>query len=439
MYRKTRHILLSRKTVLALILLLLGGVVLAYVFPQRFLSSSAEMERWQRTHLFWAPWVARLGLDHVYTTGWFASLLGAFCLSLTVSCWDQLRLAARRTLTGALPVGRHHGTHADGQAVESAIRGEGYVCLGSGGGARRFVRHPWGYWGNALLHLGMVIALTSSLVIVLTQKRGLVELVEGEIHSPGSPWTSEDRGTMAERFALPQRVRLDTVAPEFWETDDLKQVTSSLSFLGPDGAVAGQQTLAINRIGNLDGIHIYQGQRFGNAFYVVFTDNSGRAIKKILQMQSPLRRDTASYENISVDGIPYLIKAKYYADAERKSMADGNPLLVLRLVDEGKVIAELPLKKGEEGELGPYRARLVHVSHWAELVFTGYTGMPGIFLGFFIIILGGGLSFFTPPRELFVTREENGVALTCRSGRFDHSQGDECARILAALRGEDAL
>lgn len=433
---KIKKLLLSRKTVLSLILLILGTIILSYLFPQRFLTSPDELKKWHDLHPFWAQWHKMLGLDHVFTTPWFAALLFLFLVALLIATYEQIKISIKKTFGQGIPSGEKSSKLSvpEGELI-SAIKKQGYFKIAGNQTWFRFVKHPWGYWGNVLLHLGIVITIASSLLIVLTQKRGLLHLVEGEVHIPGSQWYDESKGILAGNFILPEAVRVDNVISEFWETDDLKQLRTTLSFIDPQGRFT-QHALAINSPVNYKGIRIYQTQDFGDAFFVEFNDKDGRRIGKILQMQNPLQKDKPSYRNFQLEEMPYLLKAKYFADAEKNSMNSTNPLLVLRLVDDEKVVSELPLKNGESGQLGPYMVQLAGVSKWSGFIFVDITGMPGIFFGFFIIILGSGLTYFMPPREFYVKKEDSEISLMWKASRFESLYREEHEKVLSELGHE---
>lgn len=436
---KLRRLFLSRKTVLTLIFLILASIVTGYVFPQRFSSSPEMMEKWQYANPFWAHWVERFGLDHVYSTPWFSVLLFLFLISLTVSTYEQIKTSIRKTFgAGVSSGGKTIKVNASEEELAVSIKKKGYIQIFKNDEIRRFVKHPWGYWGNVLFHLGIVISIASSLLVVLTEKRGVLTLVEGEVHIPGYPWRLEENGIFAGRFALPEAVRIEKVNPEFWETDNIKQLTSEVSFISPAGKVK-KYNISINEILNYKGLRIYQQNRFGNAFFVEFIDREGRKTGSILQIERPPRRDKASYENFNIEGTPYGIKAKYYADADKKSMISENPLLVLRLVDNKRLIGEVSLKKGESSTLGPYTVQLAGVSKWTGLIFLDITGMSGIFFGFFLIILGGCLNYITPPREFYCRKIDNKFILTWRAAKFEHLYLEEYKRAVEGLKRNNEI
>lgn len=428
---------LSRRTVLVLILLILFAMTVGYLFPQRFTSSPEAMEAWLDKNPFWDPWMDRLDLDHVYTSWWFSVFLSLFFLALVLSTIEQVRISFRRTFGGGSATGEDLVEVTAGEgAINAALRRRGFRKTYEGNGIVRFLKHPWGYWGNVLLHFGIAVVILSSLLIVLTQKRGLLNLIEGEVYVPGGEWTVVETGVLADEFVLPEAVRLDYVTPEFWETDDLKQLTTAIRFVDPQGRFR-PHILSINNSFRERGIQVYQGKSFGHAFFLELADEKGLAEGVILQIDHPQRRDQASYGNHRFDNIPYFVKAKYFADVDLKTMIGGKPLLFVRLTDGGEVLGEVELLAGESGQLGPYAVKLVGVSKWAGVIFTELTGMPGIFFGFFIIIVGGGLTYFFPPREVILRAEGGAFSVSGKAARFEGFYRDEFEGLLTEFGRKD--
>lgn len=401
---------------------MLSAISIGYIFPQRFSTSAQEMEKWDK----WSAFIKVLGLDHVYSTWWFALLLLLFVISLSISTYEQIKLSLRRTFGGGTPSGKTIKTGASFDELKSAIRKRGYIRTHEDEEGVRLLKHPWGYWGNTLFHLGILVVIASSLLIVLTEKRGLLNLVEGEVFLPGNHWTTEEKGVLGGEFLLPEAVRLEDVTAEFWETDDLKQLTTGISFIDPEGNIR-ENGLAINQVLDYRGMRIYQGTDFGKAFYVEFIDPAGNIKRQILQIGNPIRKDKAGYGNFGLED--RLLKAKYYADADKKTMISENPLLVMRLIEGGEIIGEASLIKGAEGTLGHYKVNLVEILDWAGVIFVKHTGMPGIFLGFFIIIVGSMLYYFTPPREFYITKRNGGIAVAWKAVRFEDFYKDEYEKI----------
>ena len=455
--KQLKRFFLSRKTVLALIVLILTGVLVAYLFPQKMTSSQYEIEQWKQANSFWAPLYDFLGLDHVYTTPWFASLLFIFLLVLILSTIDQIRIAMKKSFgSPALPGEKSLLLPVSEEELTRALKISGYRRTYHDGSLMRFIRHPWGYWGNAMLHLGIVIVIASSLLITVTGTRGLLHLVKGETYLPGNPWMVEETGMFGTRFILPVSVTLNEVIAEFWETDDVKNISTTVTFTDLNGKDL-QYGLGINRAVNLEGIRIYQGRSFGDAFYVVFTGKEGDRYNAILEIESPSKREQPGYGNFFIEGIPYKIKAKYFADADKKSMDSRDPLLSMRFVtkeqtinkispknhrgeglsmkldEKENILGEVSLRTGETGHIGDYAATLVRTARWSGVIFVRERGMSGIFIGFFIMMAGGSLTYFLPPREIAAVRENKGFLIAWRASRFEKFYEDEFIRIKKSI------
>lgn len=435
-----KNFIISRRTVIFLIIAILSAVVASFVFPQRFITPPIKMENWLLAHPYLGVLMNCLGLDHLYTTAWFAAIIALFTMSLAVSCYDQFMVAWGKMF--GMPTGSGKpvfelGRITDEQLVK-ILRGHGYISVFRNQDLSKFVKSPWGYWGKFLLHGGMVLVIAASLLIVLTQKKGTLYLYEGESHAPGDRWLVEERGLLVDSLRLPMTVRLEVVNPEYWENDDLKLLSTKVVFVRSDGKES-EHKLAINQTRMFDGLKVYQSPDHGAAFFVEFYDDKGTRQGVILQIPHPQRRDVAGYQNFKFDWLPYTLKSKYFADSEKKGMDSISPQLILRLANGDRVIGELALKPDEMGALGEYKVKLVKVKKWAGIIFVDISGMAGIFAGFFIIILGSGFIYFTPPREILVRNTENGRSIYWRATNFGECYEYEIAGIRSILTANDVI
>lgn len=195
----------------------------------------------------------------------------------------------------------------------------------------------------------------------------------------------------------------------------------------------------VNKTIYRDGIRVFQGKRHGHAFYVSLFDERGARHGEIFSVVHPTKRDKAGYGDFNLSWSPFAVKAKYYADAARQSMAGENPQLVLRLVEGKKLLGELSLTKGATGTLGPYTATLVEVKRWGGLIFIDAVGMNGIFFGFFVIVLGGALNYFAPPREFTVREADGGCRVSWLAAGSEKLYRDEYESILNRFAGRTDL
>lgn len=426
MLKRIKRFFTTRATVLALILLLAASLAIAVVVPQ--VGGDGR--------LLAGPLVAALGLNRIFSTWWFVALALLFVISLLFSTVDQFKAARSRTFQP--PHGSGEGALASPRSavqLDAELRAAGYRRLAAGPAGVRYVKAALGYWGNFLLHLGMTLTVVFALVYVVTEHRAIIRVVSGE-SLPLKPGDyAERRGLLAGRLSLPAAITLVRLTPEFWEQDQLKALTSELVFFAADGHQR-QLKVALSDKSRYHDLIVYQQPAFGNAFLVEFTAGDGRGFDQVFPLPMPSRRDRAGYGTFPLDDGRYLIKAKYYATADRSGIVPTTPQLVLRLYDGPRLVAETPLLIGQAGRLGPYAVKLAEVRWWTDLLFDGSRGTAGIFGGFALLLAGGLLAFFAVPREVVVRPAATGCTVTWRATRFADFYEEERAALLARCRGE---
>lgn len=446
MFLTIKKYLRSRKIVLSLILFLFFSVLLSYLIPQQFSTPKEIYLKWQEAHQAWLPLIDFLDLDHLFTASWFAVILFAFFVSLALATYDQLRVCRKKTSGNGLATPLSFSASINKELknllsldlseheITKVLLRAGYFKVEQGGSSNRYVKHPWGYWGNFFLHLGILVVIASSLMIVLTEKRGVLRILEGEMHLPQGPWLHEDNGLLAGSFVLPEAFRLDKVQLDLDGKGDFAGLKSAVSFISPQG-VTTPKVIDVDENVGYGRVRIFQQNVFGNVFYLELSNRNGEKKGIIIDIKSPFKKDQAGYGEFNFEGIPFTIKAKYFADADKKTLKSDNPLLILKLLDDGKAIGRLSLQKGwNGGRLGPYGAELLRVTRWTEVTFVETTGMAGIFFGFFIIVLGSTLNYFTIPREIHCQKNKKGFLVQWKGTKFTRSYSDEGPKIIERLK-----
>lgn len=435
LFSQTRAFFLSSRTVLALIVLLLLAVVVAAFIPQRVSASAQEIAAWRQQYADWVTFAELAALDRVYTSPWFLLLLQLLLISLLFSLAAQGQLAWKRTFgPGTVPAGPWIPVSFSKPELGVILRRHGFFRIHTGGAVIRYVKHPWGLWGNFFLHLGFVLVICASLLLAATQQYGVLHLYEGETHQPHGPWLDEEHGLWVDPLLLSFAVRLDQVTPDYWPGGELRQLRSSLSIVKPSGETVRHQ-LAINQPLSLPSGRIYQGGDYGAAFFLVIRDRQGRSFPTIFQLPHPAEGSGASYGNFSVEGIPFLFKAKYLVGATDSSPATEEPRLVVRLFDGNRMAGEVSFGQGRRADLGPYDLVVMHVAFWTSIIFSRVHGMAGVFAGFFLIVFGAGFAYFFPPREFYVVRDQrNSCGVKWRATRFPGFFEEECQEIFTELR-----
>ncbi|GAB4284723.1 MAG: cytochrome c biogenesis protein ResB [Coriobacteriia bacterium] len=397
-------------------------VLASYVVPQR-LTGSEPTGLWADDTL-WAA-VEALGLDHIFTTWWFAAILALFLTALTVSAVRQARQALVRTTRGPSGGWVRIGAVHDRSQAQAIAGHRGFVRRR---GEERWSKHVYGYWGATLLHAGIVLAIVFALVVTLTQQRGTMTLAEGESRAPGGGWLIEEHGVLADELELDTRVTLTDVSVEYWDEGGVRALQSVLDVDGDRVETSVKSPV------RHDGLRWYQSQSYGHAFFVVLADPGGRSDGLRLEIVAPSAPDQASYADYDL-GNGRLLRAKYYLDVDRRSMS-GTPELVLRLEQDGAVIDETALVGiGEQRAFAGGQVTLVDARMWSEIIAVSDHGVTPLFVAFGVLLLGSVLIYLTPPRELRLRACDGALCLEWSASRMRDHLADEIAELTADLEG----
>ena len=428
----------ARRVSLGLILLLAGLMYVSTIIPQSIDSTPEKVESWRRSFggILWL--IDVFNLHSIYSQPWFAILILLSSFALWLSSYDQFTVVRKKLYS----VGTTSADTLIEKISEPLLRSVadryGYqIIQNRSGGVLKFVKFPWGFWGVFLLHIGMALVVTASLSVSLTTRQGVLIMGEGEQRNSRGSWNASEHGLFASMLKLPGTIRLDKVNVNFDSTNQPKEVSSNVNIINSSGRSA-TLTAYINRTLRYNGLRVYHSSEYGNVFEVVFTDKNGAIYTEKIAAQQPVSLTKPGYsDELSIAWSPYLLSAKYYADTDRKSMLSTNPELILRLTQGDREIARTVLTKGTSAMLGEYKVQLKGVARWSKLIFVDTAGMPLVFTGFAIIMLGGLLQYLTPPRELIaVSQGDNSYTVYWKAAAFREFFLEERDRLAIDLQQE---
>lgn len=437
---KFKRFITARRVSLGLIIVVAALMYLSMLIPQEIDSTPQKIEAWRRGHesLLWL--VDGMNLHRIHGQPWFAAAILFAALALGVSSYDQLIMAKKRLYSTSTGSGEEVAASVSAERLRFVARSFRYHSLQPAPSEQlKFVRSPWGYFGNLMLHVGMVVVIMASFYVALTGRQGALVMVEGEQRNNRQPWDASEHGILASTLKLPGTIRLERVRVYFDSKNQPSEVSSHLSITDESGRVESL-TASINRINRYHGLRIYHAAQYGDAFNVTFTDKAGVTHAEKIAIQQPVNLAAAGYSDVfSLNWSPYRFSAKYYADVARKSMQSANPEFTVRLLDREKEVARTTLSPGGSGMLGEYRVHLTGVEKWAKLLIVDITGMSVIFAGFTIIMLGGLIHYATPPRELIGIRQQDGeYRVFWKASSFKDFFLDERDEVVTALQKGEA-
>lgn len=370
----------------------------------------------------------RLGLDELFQSPVFAGMLIVSVVLIVTVMARQTRVAWRRTFRAIVPASDLMFVAEESpDEIDAYLRSERYRKARVVQGQRRYVRQLWGLWAGVILHAGLVLVILASMLVLATERRAVVDIAVGEMRALGQADVTEVGGPLSSPFSSRAALTVEQVRPEFWPTDELKQVTSTLRFEGDDGAVADVQ---VNGPVRHNGVTFYQDQSVGYAL-LMEVERDGQVDRVRIDVPWPHERSAASGGSFGFSSETEL-QVRLYADARREAMI-AIPEVVARFVERGQPSKSESLPIGESVQVGTARVTLVDAPRWTRLILVQSKGIPALFAGFLLVVIGSTLYYTSAPREVYVREDEAGSVLTWRSLRYrdDDSAYD---RLVSGLK-----
>ncbi len=310
-----------------------------------------------------------------------------------------------------------------------ALQDQGYRRLFPNASNTRFVKHPWGFFGATVLHVGLVLAVIGVAAVSVTQSTGLLTLVEGATVTAGTPLADPSRGWFGAPPVAPVDITLERIDASFWPSGEARRYVCTYVLGGSPGQ--RRVNLSVNAPQRIEGTRYHQENRIGYAFFLTIDGPSGSA-KQRLDMPQPPSSSEASYLTRKLpDG------AVLDAKCEVDEPAGSQPVLTVRLSRDGKRLGQATLSEGDAAAVGPYRVSADAVFRWAVLTIDRSRGYGILFPSFFVIFLGGVLLYGFVPREVTVWKAEDGtVWADWYAPRFADWYRGEVEALECAARGE---
>ncbi len=334
---------------------------------------------WTRVDRATAPsWAALLGLVHPFSSPAFVAGV-ALLFASTLACTWGRRARALQLLRGELPESAVALSSAQGKDAAAFLRAQSFSAA-RGPVMRRF---PWALWGGWILHVGLLVLIAAVAIQQTFHDEGSFELGVGEatvLSRPGAVF-GRARGILAPQDPPDLEVALVSYDPFLHQRGYAPDRASRVRLRagGDDGAEVQLDRADGARAGP---VTVYQAIPDGLALVVDVPGLGARAI----HLHGSGRR--AEAEVVDPAGRP----ARFAVEAEH-ALDDpaGTGPLALALDSGGQRLALAP---GAPFRFGDGEARVVALTRWAGFTYARSPGMPGIFAGFAVILLGALLLAF---------------------------------------------
>ena len=419
------------------LLVVLGALcVLGMVYPQSSVLSAEQLADW-RSHY---PLIARtgeaLGLDRLFSTWYFATVLGMVAVNSaactlkrlvrwlrapappvrTPSSWTEVPIPVDAD-SGRLVFTMRRALSVLPRAVKTTQADDGAV-LASG---------RIGFWGSMVLHLALVLIAAGGVVSALTTFQGRIVIAEGET-------VVDERGSYASVIAEPvfgsgytgEMVRLDDL--EFvYEGDVLTRTIAHLTRLGPAGATP--LTAEVNYPFTLGRKSFLIG-RAGYTADVTVTGPLGvsDAVYRLGEWQSTGYGDEIDLPDgvtLELFGVPTRDTPRGQEVVRRYDFRD--PALYLRASTGGNVLWEGMMEPGATVRFGDHSVSFRGLGVWNEFNVRADDGRLLVYIGLWAAVLGFAVRIADPDARIVVTWAEGDVMVRCR-----HRYGRVASERLAA-------
>ncbi len=371
-----------------------------------------------------------IGAHNVYYSGWFMSLLALFFLNLMMSTVTtvipRLKVGLRKPPEVSVSVQeRHHDNkvYLPAQEIDSvarALKQHGYRVYQAKNGGVVAHKGRWSRFSPLVTHLGLFTILIGGLVSGLAVFKASVPLFPGEtIHANQIvERLAQPRGLFA-RHNYNWEVRLDKFWMDYYSPDRVKQFYSNLSIV-KDGKVVETKKIWVNEPFVYDGMWFYQSfWGVGGANVVV----DGKPQRVELQSGEPIGL-RGSLSRLTEIGKQSFI---FYLPTERSD------LMILRFNQgDTRPMPVAQIAPGKSATVNGSTVTFEGPALYSGLQTKSDPGIPVVYTGFVITMLGTALAFFGL-RQVWVGPREDGYLMSGKANRGHAVFQQELVRIAIKL------
>lgn len=473
--------------IIALIVLTLIAVLLGVLIPQVSDKGPSYFEEWKLTSpkIFYI--VNLLQLNRVYTSVWFLALVFIILLALGYSLYQQIKRNIKVHRSKFTVHDSWLMVHSDNE--QSTINDERIIKFMKKKGYRLVQSSPFmthssyeqstinnkrstvndehvmvfsknsiSRWGGAVFHSGLFMIILAALVGLAFQKRGFVQVMEGEVFSGRhEDFLVRDLGVFQKRFDVGFKTQLYKFNHEYWETDQIKDISSLVAIIDKDGKTK-EKTINVNSPLKYNGINIYQSFDYGYALTFVLKRPNGKETVTHFLLDRPDRKTKPFVGNSDFPQTPYIFKMKFYPDISMNSFYLGKPILYLqvfrqvhsspftvhgndertatnnrRLTVSDELIFEGLVIPGNVMNIEGNLVRFHGISHWSGLIYVKGFDVSIAYIGFFISCIGASIIFLLPYKEIFISQKGSVLSLYGRTNRYNPLFKEEMEKIKEEL------
>lgn len=430
------------KFVIALIVLTFAASLLGVLIPQVADKGPSYFEEWKLRSPKTFYLINILQLNRVYTSAWFLALVSVILLSLGYSLYLQIKRNLKARSTEFAP-GSKETLNGEQIAVNSVLNADdilkfmkrrGYALKNKKDGSFAFSKNSVNKWGGVIFHSGLFLIIVAALIGLSFQKRGFVQLMEGEIFSgTNEDFLVRDLGVFQKKFDVGFKTQLSKFNHEYWDNDQIKNISSNVLLIG-NGRSVRERAITVNKSFRHKGINIYQSFDYGYAltFALIRRDGSQTVTHFLLDRTDKKTKPFAGKSDFPHTN--YIFKMKFYPDLSMNSFHLGKPILNLQILKGVRnIVFEGLIIPGDTINVEGNLVRFYGISHWSGLIYVKGVDMTVAYIGFFIVCIGAAIMFLLPHKEIFILYNGGMLSLYGRTNRYKPLFEEELKSIKEGL------
>lgn len=464
-FSKFLKTLTKPKIIITLIILTLTAAFIGVLVPQVSDKSPSYFEEWRLNSPETFYIVKLLQLNRVYTSVWFLILVFIILLSLGYSIYLQIKRNLKvhgsryNPPTPPLVKGGKGGFSDELITVNSELppdslikfmRKRRYKLVHSSSFIVRsnneqstmnnqrtlvFSKNSINRWGGTVFHSGLLLIIVAAIIGLSFQKRGFVQLMEGDVFSGRhDDFLVKELGVFQRQFDTGFKTHLSRFSHEYWDTDQIKAISSSIVLIDGNGNTY-EDTLSPNHPVKYNGINIYQSSNYGYALSFALRSSDGRETVTHFMLDKPDEKTKPLVGSSDFPRTPYVFEMKFYPDISMNSFYLSRPILYLRVLKGiSNVVFDGLIIPGDVINIEDSLLTFFNISSWSGLIYVKGFDMSIAYSGLFISCLGATIIFLLPHKEIFVSQKGPVLSLYGRTNRYKPLFEEEIKKIKQEIK-----
>lgn len=431
----------SRRYAVTFIILIIISLVLATTIPQRNRVSEAEWFHFRSNYPELVKIIKTTGLDHIYTTWWFLTIVGLFSLNIGLNLSERVRFSFRQfhderqigaSQIETMPLkSRISTTRINGsiwEQVEDILKGFRYRVKRYADGLFA-TKGRIGYWWVPMFHGGLLIILLGVLVSGVFRFSATFEISEGQqFHGRDEDFLNRWYGLVKHRPKMDFILTLKKYRVEYWDVKRPKLYQSIIEIKDKDGIVF-TRVVEMNKPLRYRGYSFYQTKYWGySALFGLMKRNGHDEERGYVNL--PYQADYSG-KTLKQDFI--IPGPGFQAFLEYEPSESG--IISMEIKDGLKTVYTGRLKKEETVELNDRRLKFYGIVKWTGMYVSSDPGVVVVYIGFALLVLSSLGMVFIYPRKLWVGVNGDSVIIGADTGRRREEFRGEFEKIVNRLKG----